>query len=67
MEYEAVIFDKDGVLVDSPEEGSMEWLFRARVDAAQSLGLDGFGMEEALKLVNAESNKEIEDFMEQEA
>lgn len=61
MSYDGVIFDLDGVLVDSAVEGSMEWFYQARVSAAQALGLTDFTREDAEILVTAASNQEVED------
>lgn len=58
MSYDAVIFDKDGVLLDS---GNFKWADRIRVETAEEHGKN-ISMEEARKLVQIDSMKQLDRF-----
>ncbi|MFB6181260.1 MAG: HAD family hydrolase [Candidatus Nanohalobium sp.] len=64
MKYDAVIFDKDGTLLDSGFDG-FEWLEEAKVRKARELGYD-ITVEEAHEIIFLDSIKEAEEYLEKE-
>ncbi|MBC5793025.1 MAG: HAD family hydrolase [Nanohaloarchaea archaeon] len=58
MGYDAVIFDKDGVLLDS---GDFKWADKIRVKTAEEHGKD-ISLEQARKLVKIDSMKQLDRF-----
>lgn len=63
MKYDAVIFDKDGVLIDSTEIG-FEWEHRMRARLINENGGD-VDFEKAAELVEANRPEELREFMKQ--
>lgn len=63
MDYDAVIFDKDGVLLDSMSNG-FKWADEMRIEMARHLGKD-IDMEESKILVRASTVKELEAAVEE--
>lgn len=64
MKYDAVIFDKDGVLLDSMNESSAEeklWYDRSRAEIAEKKGFN-LTAEEVKGIVKAQSEEELEEF-----
>ncbi len=63
MSYDSVIFDKDGVLLDSLS-GGYKYADRIRVEELQKRGIDT-DEEEARTIVQARHRSELESFMEE--
>ena len=63
MDYDAVIFDKDGVLLDSMSNG-FKWADEMRIEMARDLGKD-IDMEESKILVKASKVEELEEAVEE--
>lgn len=59
--YEAVIFDQDGVLLDSGLNNFL-WMDEVRKSAAEEKGYS-FDSEDSLKVVDATSRKEVEELL----
>lgn len=64
MAYDAVIFDKDGVLLNSNEDG-FRWADEARLRKAKELGYD-ITIEESRQMVMLDSVKQAEEFISEE-
>ena len=58
MRYDAVIFDKDGVLLDSMDD-NFKWADRMRVEMAQKVGKD-IDMDTSQEIVHAGTAEELE-------
>ncbi|MFB6145803.1 MAG: HAD family hydrolase [Candidatus Nanohaloarchaea archaeon] len=63
MKYDAVIFDKDGVLLDSALNNFL-WMDKVRMNEAQKMGLD-FTIDDSRRVVHAENVTQIEKFLYQ--
>lgn len=61
--YEAVIFDQDGVLLDSGLNNFL-WMDEVRKNAAEERGYS-FETEDSIKVVDATSRQEIEELLEE--
>lgn len=61
--YDSVIFDEDGVLIQSNID-NFRWMDRARIQAASELGYE-FTKEDSKRVVEAESVEEIEEFLDE--
>ncbi|MFB6204205.1 MAG: HAD family hydrolase [Candidatus Nanohaloarchaea archaeon] len=59
--YDAAIFDKDGVLLDSVEDG-FKWMDRIRVREAARIGID-LTIDEAESIAHAKSREELVQFL----
>jgi len=59
MGYDAVIFDKDGVLLDS---GDFKWADKIRIKIAKSKGKD-IDIEQAEKIVHTENIEQLHNFL----
>ena len=60
MKYDAVIFDKDGVLLDSMEDNYL-WADKLRVKIAEQKGLN-LTLEDVRGIVKVKSPEELEEF-----
>lgn len=61
--YEAVIFDQDGVLLDSGLNNFL-WVDQTRKNAAEKKGYN-FTTQDSLKIVHSTSQKEINNFLDE--
>lgn len=62
MDYDAVIFDKDGVLLDSMSDG-FKWADEMRIKMARDLGKE-IDMDDSRKIVKASTVEELEKAVE---
>lgn len=62
MKYDAVIFDKDGVLLDSMYD-NFKWADKMRIEMARDLGKE-IDMEDSRKIVMASTVEELEEAVE---
>jgi len=61
--YDAILFDKDGVILDSGLNNFL-WMDRVRMKTASRLGYS-INKEESLKIVKARNTQEIEELIEE--
>lgn len=63
MKYDAVIFDKDGVLLDSMSD-NFKWADKIRIEMARNIGKE-IDMEDSKKIVMASTVKELEEAVDE--
>lgn len=63
MKYDGIIFDKDGVLLDSGIN-RFQWMDQIRVEKAREMGLE-FSIEDSHRVVHSKDRKDIEKFLKE--